>query len=167
MKPLHIMNLILLCALLIGGLSEQLASTRTQNAYDCSAATGLPQTECEALVALYTATGGENWYTQTNWLTTTTPCTWYGVTCDTGHVTQVSLLSNNLNGALPPEIGDLTALTRLYLWDNAVSALPPEIGDLSTLTWLDLESNVLSTLPPEIGNLTAVENLFLDYNALT
>jgi len=58
-------------------------------------------------------------------------------------------------------------LTRLYLWDNAVSALPPEIGDLSTLTWLDLESNVLSTLPPEIGNLTAVENLFLDYNALT
>jgi len=167
MKPLHVMNLILLCALLAGGLSAQPASTRTQLAYDCATATGLPQSECEALVALYAATGGDDWYNKPGWLQTTTPCTWYGVTCDAGHVTQVSLLSNNLNGALPPEIGDLTALTRLYLWGNAVSALPPEISNLTALTWLDLESNILSTLPPEIGNLTALENLFLDYNALS
>ncbi|MGC9396623.1 MAG: leucine-rich repeat domain-containing protein [Anaerolineae bacterium] len=167
MKSLRVVNLILLYALLIGGLSAQPASTRTQIPYDCYTATGLPQTECEALVALYTATGGDDWYTKIGWLDTITPCTWYGVTCDAGHVTQISLLSNNLSGALPPEIGDLTALERLYLWDNAVSAFPPEIGDLSTLTWLDLEYNVLSTLPPEIGNLTALENLFLDYNALS
>ncbi|MBN2390863.1 MAG: leucine-rich repeat domain-containing protein [Anaerolineae bacterium] len=167
MKPLRVVNLILLCALLIGGLSAQPASTRTQIAYDCSTATDLPQNECEALVALYTATGGENWYTKTGWLDTTIPCTWYGVTCNTGHVTQLSLLSNNLSGALPPEIGNLTALERLYLWDNVVSALPPEIGNLTALTWLSLENNILSTLPPEIGDLTAVENLFLDDNALT
>jgi hypothetical protein len=166
MKPLRVVNLILLCALLIGGLSAQPASTRTQIAYDCSTATGLPQTECEALVAFYVATDGDNWYDTTGWLQTTTPCTWYGVTCDAGHVTQVSLLSNNLSGALPPEIGDLTQLAQLYLWDNAVNALPPEIGNLAALTWLDLESNALVSLPPQIGNLAALEYLFVDYNDL-
>jgi hypothetical protein len=136
-------------------------------AYDCSIATGLPQIECEALVALYSATGGDGWYNKPGWLQTPTPCTWYGVTCEAGRVTQLSLLSNRLDGALPPEIGNLTALTRLYLWDNAVTALPPEIGDLAALVWLDLDSNALTALPPQIGNLGALENLFVDYNALS
>jgi len=166
-KPLRIVNLVLLYALLAGGLTAQPASTRTQTAYDCSTATGLPQIECEALVALYTATGGDTWYNKTGWLQTATPCTWYGITCEDEHVTQLSLLGNNLNGALPPEIGNLTALRRLYLWDNAVTALPPEIGNLTALTWLGLESNAVTTLPSEIGNLIALENLFLDYNILT
>ena len=168
MKPLRVVSLVFLCVVLTGGPTVQAASTQaTQAAYDCSTATGLPQAECDALVALYTATGGENWYTKTGWLNSSTPCTWYGITCNAGHVTQISLLSNNLSGALPPEIGALSALTRLYLWDNAVSALPPEIGNLTALTWLDLEYNVLALLPPEIGNLAALANLFLDYNALT
>lgn len=167
MKSAHIANLVFLCAVMVGGLTAQPASTRTQMAYDCSTATGLPQTECEALVALYTATGGDTWYTRTGWLQTTTPCTWYGVTCEAGRVTRLSLLSNHLSGALPPQIGDLTALKGLYLWDNTVSALPAEIGNLTALTWLDLENNALVSLPPQIGNLVALEYLFVDYNALT
>ncbi|HOU14699.1 MAG TPA: hypothetical protein PKZ84_16460 [Anaerolineae bacterium] len=167
MKSAYSANLVILCALLIGGLAARPASTRTQTAYDCSTATGLPKTECEALVALYTATGGDGWYTRTGWLQSTTPCTWYGVTCEAGRVTKLSLLSNHLSGALPSQIGNLTALKGLYLWDNAVTALPAEIGNLTALTWLDLESNALASLPPQIGNLTALEYLFVDYNALT
>ncbi len=167
MKSAHIANLVFLCVLLAVGLTAQPASTRTQTAYDCASATGLPQTECEALVALYTATGGDDWYTKTGWLQTTTPCTWYGVTCETGHVTRLSLLSNHLSGALPSQIGDLTALRGLTMWDNAVTALPAEIGNLTALPWLDLESNALVALPPQIGNLDALEHLFVDYNALT
>lgn len=167
MKPLHVVKLILLGALLVAGLTARPASTRTQTAFDCSTATGLPQTECEALVALYTATGGDTWYTKTGWLQTATPCTWYGVTCEAGRVTKLSLLSNHLSGALPSQIGDLTALKGLYLWDNAVTALPAEIGNLTALTWFDLESNAVASLPPQIGNLAALEYLFVDYNALT
>ncbi len=167
MKSAHGVNLVLLCALVIGGMTAQPASTRTQTAFDCALATGLPQTECEALVALYTATGGDDWYTKTDWLKTSTPCAWYGVTCEAGRVTKLSLLSNHLSGALPPAIGSLTALKGLYLWDNAVTALPAEIGNLTALTWLDLESNALVSLPQQIGNLTALESLFVDYNDLT
>jgi len=167
MKPLRVVNLILLCAVMVGGLTTQPASTRTQIAYDCSTATGLPQTECEVLVAFYTATGGDDWYTKTGWLQTSTPCTWYGVTCETARVTKLSLLSNHLSGALPPQIGNLTALKGLYLWDNALTALPAEIGNLTALTWLDLENNVLVSLPQQIGNLVALEYLFVDYNDLT
>ena len=36
--------------------------------------------------------------------------------------------------ALPPEIGQLTELTELYLWLNVLTALPPEIGQLTKLT---------------------------------
>jgi Leucine-rich repeat (LRR) protein len=36
--------------------------------------------------------------------------------------------------ALPPEIGNLTNLTVLYLSGNQLTALPPEIGNLTNLT---------------------------------
>ena len=34
---------------------------------------------------------------------------------------------------LPPEIGNLTGLTELELYDNQLTALPPEIGNLTGL----------------------------------
>ena len=48
---------------------------------NCSAITGMPQSECQALVDLYDSTNGVNWTTKTGWKQTTTPCTWSGVTC--------------------------------------------------------------------------------------
>jgi internalin A len=76
-------------------------------------------------------------------------------------------LSNLGLSALPPEIGQLTALTELYLWNNQLSTLPPEIGQLTALRELALHNNQLSTLPPEIGQLTALTGLFLFNNRLT
>ncbi len=51
---------------------------------------------------------------------------------------------------LPPDIGDLTALTTLDLGGNQLTALPPEIGDLTNLTYLDLRNNQLTALPPPV-----------------
>ena len=45
-------------------------------------------------------------------------------------------LSGNQLTTLPPEIGQLTALTRLNLFDNQLTTLPPEIGQLTALTEL-------------------------------
>jgi Leucine-rich repeat (LRR) protein len=41
---------------------------------------------------------------------------------------------------LPPEIGQLTALTKFYLGSNQLTALPSEIGQLTALARLFLHS---------------------------
>src|SRR2546425_92775 len=60
----------------------------------------------------------------------------------------------DLNGlgltTLPPEIGQLTALTALYLHDNQLTTLPPEIGQLTALLALAISDN---PLPAELLKL--------------
>jgi Leucine-rich repeat (LRR) protein len=77
----------------------------------------------------------------------------------------------NLKGlglkTLPADIGNLTALTELYLYNNQLTTLPADIGKLTALTWLGLSGNQLTTLPQEIWNLTALTGLDLAENQLT
>ncbi|MDM8526627.1 leucine-rich repeat domain-containing protein [Anaerolineales bacterium HSG24] len=68
---------------------------------------------------------------------------------------------------LPAEIGQLTNLTSLSLWDNQLSQLPNEIGQLTNLTSLSLSYNQLSQLPNEIGQLTNLTDLSLRSNQLS
>ena len=68
---------------------------------------------------------------------------------------------------LPPEIGQLTELRELYLGQNRLATLPPEIGQLTALKSLSLRSNKLAMLPPEIGQLTGLKRLTLNNNKLT
>ena len=82
------------------------------------------------------------------------------------NLTHLYLDANQLT-ALPPEIENLTNLTHLNLDRNQLTALPPEIGNLTNLTYLHLYSNQLAALPPEIGNLTKLTELYLGGNQLT
>lgn len=75
-------------------------------------------------------------------------------------------LEGNQFTSLPPEIGQLTALTELHLDTNKLTSLPPEIGQLSALTQLRLFNNQLTSLPPEIGQLSALTELYLQNNQL-
>lgn len=81
-------------------------------------------------------------------------------------LTSLSLSDNHL-AALPPELGQLKALTHLYLTYNQLTALPPELGQLTALKVLDLNNNQLTALPPELGQLRALEVLKLGGNQLT
>ena len=74
----------------------QLSTVYAQGGFSCSSVTELPQVECEALVTLYSSTDGDNWTNHSGWLTTNAPCSWFGVTCNTGHVTRLELRSNLL-----------------------------------------------------------------------
>ncbi len=67
---------------------------------------------------------------------------------------------------LPPEIGQLSALTALHLHNNQLRTLPPEIGQLSALTELYLDNNQLTTFPPEIGQLAELEVFTINGNPL-
>ncbi len=80
-------------------------------------------------------------------------------------LTQLHLQRNQLT-SLPPEIGQLAALTQLYLQRNQLTSLPPEIGQLAALTGLYLEDNSLTELPPEMGDLKCLVLLILEDNAL-
>jgi len=145
-----------------------------------------------ALVSLYHATNGPNW---TNTWDLNQPMNgWYGVTLNgEGCVTVLSLVNNQLNGNIPPQIGSLSnlinlnlsnnqlrgdippqignlnSLINLYLFNNQLSGnIPSQIGDLSSLTILSLGSNQLSgSIPPELGNLTNLYRLYLTGNQLS
>ncbi|MCB9422855.1 MAG: leucine-rich repeat domain-containing protein [Ardenticatenaceae bacterium] len=76
------------------------------------------------------------------------------------------MYSNKLT-TLPPEIGQLTSLTKFELNNNHLTSLPPEIGQLTNLGLLYLIGNELTTLPPEIRRLVSLEKLALRSNKLT
>ena len=127
-----------------------------------SAASGSAETDREALVAFYNATGGAYWGHQDNWLSDAPLGEWYGVTTnDDGRVTWLNLNNNELSGEIPAELGSLSNLEVLYLKKNALSGeIPAELGSLSNLEWLYLDSNALSgEIPPELGSLSNLEVL--------
>jgi len=136
---------------------------------NCSAITGMPQIECEALVALYDSTNGANWTTKTGWKQTTTPCSWYGVICIGGRVDGIWLQGNKLSGSIPESIGNLSNMRYLALYNNQLSgSIPESIGNLSKLLAIYIWSNHLSgNIPESIGNLSELFNLRLDNNQLS
>lgn len=76
-------------------------------------------------------------------------------------------VSDNQLTALPPQIGQLTALQELDVSCNQLTVLPPQIGQLTALQELDVTDNRLTALPPEIGQLTALQMLDVTENQLT
>ena len=135
----------------------------------CSTVATIPTGECEALVALYNSTDGDNWNNNAGWLLSADPCSWFGVGCLGGQVISVNLFSNNLTGSIPAELGNLTALTNLALSSNNLTgSIPAELGNLTALTNLALFSNNLTgPIPAELGNLTALTLLLLHSNVLS
>jgi len=126
--------------------------------------------ERDALIAFYNATNGSGWTDNTNWIGAVgTECTWYGVTCSGGHVTELWLQFNQLAGAIPSEIGDLASAKTLSLGGNQLSgSIPPELENLSSVLYLYLHANDLSgTIPPELGNLSTLRKLQLNFNDLS
>ncbi len=68
---------------------------------------------------------------------------------------------------LPKEIGNLTALMKLYLKANQLTTLPNEIGTCTELIYIDLTNNNLSSIPSAIGDLKKLMFLYLQKNALS
>ena len=121
------------------------------------------------LEALYDATGGADWLTDTNWLTDAPLGDWHGVTVDEeGRVTALELSGNRLTGRIPSPLSELTGLTALSLDGNWLwGPIPAELADLENLTTLSLSSNNLGgEIPPVLGGLSQLTELSLADNDL-
>ena len=136
----------------------------------CQGVSEIPHNQCNALVALYVATQGANWSTKSGWLATSTPCSWYGVTCsDPGGISSILLAANNLVGRLPEQIADVSTLVTLDLSNNALQGeIPDRLGELLHLSDLRLQGNLLSgTIPASLGQLAKATRIFLGANQLS
>ena len=138
---------------------------------DCSASgtTGVPQIECEALMAIYVSADGANWTDNSNWDTASAVDSWFGVAVAGGQVTGLSLGTNQLTGPIPSELGNLSNISSLRLDGNQLTGrIPPELGNLSNLITLYLSGNQLTDpIPSELGNLTNLTTAWLHNNQLT
>ena len=131
---------------------------------------GIPFCGRGVLVALYNASGGANWETDTGWLSDKPISEWHGVTADyRGRVTSLRLSSNGLTGEIPAELGNLTKLKSLDLRKNQLAGeTPTELGNLSKLQFLSISFNRLAgEIPTELANLSKLQTLSLRSNQLT
>lgn len=122
-------------------------------------------TEREALIALYNATGGDNWTNNTNWCSDKPLSEWYGVRVLNGSVVSLDLFDNNMVGEIPAEIKYLKQLSSITLDSNGITNIPDEIAELP-LYKLSVYWNNISKLPEDIGALKNVRILYLGYNPL-
>lgn len=157
---------------------------------------GCRHADREALLELYTLTGGASWARAQNWADGD-PCSiakrWYGVGvndpcerwrdgegCALGRVTSLHLPENNLIGAISNWSGlaALSHLSYLDLGENSLSgSLPSLLGGLERIEVLRLSRNAISgTLSPQLGLLNAasvradrprVREMSLDRNRLS
>jgi len=104
---------------------------------------------------------------QKRWPEAARPEDWEGVTMENGRVVKLKLETFGLTGAVPAEIGRLSALMGLDLGNNKLTSMPAEIGQLTSLVWLNLAGNQVTSLPAEIGQLTSLKGLFLRGNQLS
>ncbi|HIB85475.1 MAG TPA: hypothetical protein EYO59_13010, partial [Chromatiaceae bacterium] len=149
------------------GLTPALSIIVSTASVDCAAstATGIPVSECNALLALYTATSGANWTINSNWTAALPVSSWYGVTVANGNVTRLDLGLNDLNGSLPIDLGDLSELTHLFLQDNQLTGgIPAELNS-TNLAYLYFSGNQLSGVVDL--NFPALDTLYLADNQLT
>ena len=122
------------------------------------------QTDSTALIALYNATNGPNWFN--TWNLDQPVSLWYGLTFnEDGCVIGIDLSSNNLVGFIPNEMENIINLMDLRLSNNQLSGeIPEALGFLYNLNYLSLENNQLTGCYPHALCKAIIEVLIFTNN---
>jgi len=146
-------------------------------AYPRFALAKIPESERQALLALFNSTQGESWKNTEGWLAgggkfgePGTECDWKGVACneDESHIIGLSLSSVELNGPLPQSISNLQKLKTLDLSFNRLTGeLPAGLFSLKYLETLNLSQNRFrGSIPLTKVVLRNLRSLYLGGNYL-
>lgn len=133
------------------------------------------QAEYDALMDLYQSTGGANWNNNSGWSTADPNVVqyvgnWHGVITDAnGHVVYLLLSGNNLVGAVPSSLENLSNLYWLDFMSNSLSGdLEGWLGVFPYLTVLHLANNSFTgPIPVDLGLNTNLTNVYFNRNQLS
>ncbi|KAL9987501.1 hypothetical protein ACROYT_G001822 [Oculina patagonica] len=127
-----------------------------------------PEQEREVLLDIYTSTNGQQWYERDGWNSSTSHCSWYGITChNNSYIKTIVLAYNNLDGSLPSNLWKIRNLMSLCTPGNP--RLQGRIGDflfgnMSKLLTVDFNgASIAGDIPNEIVQLRNLQN-FLGNN---
>ena len=151
---------------------------------DCSSGSAVPEasnnpdlvSDCNALLTARDALAPPlaNGEPRLNWSSDTPIVDWDGIGDDSlqGSPTRVTRLYLNglgLDGTIPSELSNLSALRVLHLHDNELTGtIPSDLGGLTKLNYLYAHNNDLTgEIPAELGGLASLRRLFLHSNDLT
>ena len=120
------------------------------------------------LEKFYDALGGPSWKTATNWKSSKSPCTWFGVGCVNGQVVSLILSDNNLVGEIPDDLSNLRILETVKLSSNSIGSLPRNMDKLALLTHLDVSLNAIKgAFPSDLTDLGNLVHLNMSHNRFT
>ena len=101
-----------------------------------------------------------------DWTATSTISTWEGIglNATSTRVTAIELADTDLDGAIPPALGDLSALETLDLSDNDLAGeIPLDLDDLTNLQTLRLSGNSFTgCIPPTLEDVPTNDLASLD-----
>ncbi|KEH19878.1 LRR receptor-like kinase, partial [Medicago truncatula] len=103
-----------------------------------------------------------------NWSTSSSVCSWVGVTCDERHGRVYSLILRNmsLRGTVSPNLGNMSFLVILDLKNNSFGGqFPQELCRLRRLKVLNVRYNKFEGgISEALGNLSQLQYLYLGAN---
>ncbi len=155
----------------VGSGTTEITATIGEVSDSVTVTVQLPSPDLATLMAIYNATDGMNWTNDDNWLSEEPVNTWHGVTLnDAARVTSLALNEVGMAGEIPAQqLETLDQLVNLDLSGNQLTgAIPAELGQLTNLESLDLSGNELTgSIPSELGQLANLRVLALSDNDLT
>jgi hypothetical protein len=100
---------------------------------------------------------------QPSWFGSPNECDWTGITCNSDNtVIKLQLVSKQLNGTIPDDVGLWTSLAVFSVSVNFLTgALPTTIGYWTDLTYFGVYFNQLDgTVPKEVSKWTSIVDAF-------
>ena len=134
----------------------------------CKRVRDVPKDECATLRSFYETTGGPDWKDARGWLEAVQVCSWHGIRCEQGHVTEMALNFNDLTGHLDQDLSELSSLRLLSLYYYELDGhLPDWLGEMKSLEVLILHNNRFECpIPASLGDMSSLILLDLDGNNL-